>query len=83
MKKKILKVVAGVSLMMTMAVGFLMNNVQNESSVMMEHLEAVAMAGSESSTDYCRQYCSYNPYYYCILETSSSYIWCNDKYPNI
>jgi len=47
MKKKVLRVVAGTSLMMAMAIGVQMNNVQSESPLMMENLNAIAMAGGE------------------------------------
>ncbi|MBI9063117.1 MAG: hypothetical protein JEZ14_14135 [Marinilabiliaceae bacterium] len=44
MKKKVLRVIAGATLMVAMAVGMQMNNVLNESSLMMENLDAIAMA---------------------------------------
>lgn len=48
MKSKILRVVAGATLLMAMAVGFQKNKEQGESSLMMENLAAIAMAEIES-----------------------------------
>lgn len=47
MKSKILRVVAGATLLMAMAVGFQKNKEQGESSLMMENLAAIAMADGE------------------------------------
>ncbi len=48
MKKKILRVVAGATLMVAMVVGVQMHNGHKESSLMMENLQAIAMADGES-----------------------------------
>ncbi|MBI9063126.1 MAG: hypothetical protein JEZ14_14180 [Marinilabiliaceae bacterium] len=76
MKKKVLRVIAGATLMVAMAVGMQMNNVLNESSLMMENLDAIAMASGESSSDLCEKYCFSNYYYNCWIETNVSYITC-------
>ena len=59
MKKKMLKVVAGATLMMAMAVGIQMNNVQNDSSLMMENLKVIAMAQPEGHSGACALVCVY------------------------
>ncbi|MBI9063131.1 MAG: hypothetical protein JEZ14_14205 [Marinilabiliaceae bacterium] len=58
MKKKVLRVIAGATLMVVMAVGMQVNNVQNESSLVMENLEALAMAYPEMGDTYA---CVYIP----------------------
>jgi hypothetical protein len=42
MRKKVLKVVAGAALMIVMAIGMQMNNAQNESSLKLKNMEALA-----------------------------------------
>jgi hypothetical protein len=61
MKKKVLKVVASTTLVAAMVVGMQINKAQRESSLMMENLEAIAIASDSESTSSsdCYSYTKY------------------------
>jgi len=80
MNKKILTWIAVVATVAIAGWNVSQNRSDNEvSDVALANIEALAQG---ESSDYCNQYCSTWPFTYCVLETSTSYIFCMEKYPN-
>jgi hypothetical protein len=48
------------------------------SDMALSNVEALAQ---ESSTDHCNRLCDNWPFTYCVLESSTSYTICMEKYP--
>jgi hypothetical protein len=48
------------------------------SSVALDNIEALA---EESTSYHCNRLCEYWPFTYCVLESSTAYIYCFEKYP--
>jgi predicted negative regulator of RcsB-dependent stress response len=79
MNKKILCLVTVVAIAMT--TGWNVMQSRNEtvlSNVALANMEALA---DENASDHCSTYCEEWPLTYCVLETSTSYIYCMEKYP--
>ena len=79
MGKKIIGVIA----FATIAVAAGWNYQQNKQEVELSDLALAninALADNESSS-HCERLCYYWPSTYCVLETSTSYIYCMEKFP--
>ena len=48
------------------------------SDVSLDNVEALA---SETSSGHCSRLCWSSPVWYCVLESSTSYIYCFERYP--
>ena len=79
MKKKLMSLVA------IAAIGLsVWRYSENQNSVEFSDLALAnveALANGETDSEHCDRLCSYAPNFYCLLESSSAYIYCFSKYP--
>ena len=79
MGKKILGVIALVAIAAAIGWNYQQNNQEVEfSDLALANVEALAY---NESSEHCERLCYYWPSTYCVLETSTSYIYCMEKFP--